>query len=84
MPSSTRENPYVAALNASVALEARLKTLEAQHAEFQDALRETEQSVKLLPDSHRVRARRRLRQLGLQEQPGPLADPRAVLDDGAA
>ena len=76
-------NLQVRAKHARDALDRRLTQLEAEHADFQHTLAAVEQAVKWLPDTERVRARRRLRDLGLAEQPDALRDLHHTLDDAA-
>jgi len=76
-------NRHVAASHAHDALDRRLSQLEAEHEAFQRTLINIEKAVRWLPDRQRVGARRRLRELGLEEQPGPFADLHAVIEDAA-
>jgi len=76
-------NRHVAARYAHDALDRRLCQLEAEHEAFQRTLVNVERAVKWLPDRQRAGARRRLRELGLEEQPGPFADLHAVIEDAA-
>ena len=65
------------------ALDRRLDQLEAEHAEYTRTLHAVERAVRWLPDAHRARARRRLRQLGHDEQLDALANLRDTLSDAA-
>ena len=83
-PAAARQlNQAVLGKRARVALERRLDQLEAEHATFTNTLIAVERAVRWLPETHRARARRRLRELGHDHQLDPFEDLDAVLDDAA-
>ena len=77
-------NYGAAAKRARKALDRRLDQLEAERAAYTRTLHAVERAVEWLPDeTQRVRARRRLRQLGHDAQLDPFVNLRDTLSDAA-
>jgi hypothetical protein len=81
---SPATNQRVAARRARTAFDTRIEQLEHENAALMRTLVNVEKAVKWLPDSQRVRARARLRRLGLEGQPDAFEGLHDIIDGSAA